>query len=229
MKSPMVRKHDPDRSLSRNLAPLCRGGSPFAVSETSHARLLQCITAAAGGGSSFDVRSGFWSRHWPLQQGELALTYLVRQPPQINIQVSLAQSAFPKDDHPPAGFEQRCDRFPVAPLVFGKLSLPELDIAGRRGGILAPFVSMPVTTVNEYHRAMSREDQIRRTGQRPVMQAVTKSVAMKEAPDHHFRPSVFSANARHHSRSDFRSHDVCHAPHYFSRRAESTTKPWGLA
>jgi hypothetical protein len=130
--------------------------------------------------------------------------------------VTRSQPAFPKDKYSPARLLKRHNGGAVTTYIFSEFCFPEFDIAGRLRSILASLMPMPVTPVDEYHRAMSWKNKIRSTGKRPVMQPIAKSLTMQEAPNQHFRPCVLAANTGHHSRSDLRSHNVYHGRHYSS-------------
>lgn len=142
-------------------------------------------------------------------------SYGSRQPNQVAFRTSTAQAAFPEQNHPPSGFLQAGNCFPVAPHVAGEFCLPEFDIAGRCRGILAALMSMPVAPVNEHYRSVSRKNEIRSTGQFFVMQPITQSLTMQKASDQHFGPGILAANAGHHPRPDCRSNHVCHGQALF--------------
>ena len=130
--------------------------------------------------------------------------------------VTRSQPAFPQDKYSPACLLQCHNGSTVSTYIRSEFCFPEFDIAGRCRSILASLMPMPVTPMDEYHRAMSSQNKIRSTGERPVMQSIAQSPAMQEAPDQHFRQCVLAANTRHHSRSDLRSYNVYHGRHYSS-------------
>lgn len=149
-------------------------------------------------------------RCWPFCQPPPSAFDGYRQPGQVTNWSGVAKAAFPEQNHPPSGFLQVGNYFPVATHIAGEFCLPEFDIAGRCRGILAPLMPMPVAPVNEHYRAVSRKNEIRSTGQFSVMQPITQSLAMQKASDQHFGPGILAANAGHHSRPYRRCNDVCH-------------------
>jgi hypothetical protein len=137
------------------------------------------------------------------------------QPGQAVFRTGTSQAAFPEQNYPPSGFLQVDNSLPIAPHIASKFCLPEFDIAGRCRGILAPLMPMPVTPVNEHHRAVSRKNEIRSTGQFFVMQSITQSLPMQKVSDQHFGLGILAANAGHHPRPDRRSNHVCHGQALF--------------
>jgi len=126
------------------------------------------------------------------------------------------QPALPDYKDSPAGLQKLGHGLSVPDDIHLELSFPEFNIARRHGCILAALMPMPVTPVNEHHRAMARKDEIRLPGQILCVKAVTQSMMVQEASDQHFRAGILAADACHHARSGIRRYDVCHVRHYSS-------------
>lgn len=75
---------------------------------------------------------------------------------------------------------------------------PEIPICFGGRCVPAAFVSVPETTVDEYHSSVLRQYKIRGARKLSCMQSIAKASGMEEAAQRPFRPSVLSTNARHH-------------------------------
>lgn len=152
---------------------------------------------------------------WPFLQLSPTASDGSRQPSQVALGKRAAQAAFPEQNHLPSSLLQTGNGFPFAPHVAGEFCFPEFDIAGWRRGILATLMPMPVAPVNEHHRAVSRKNEIRGTGQFSVMQPIAQSLTMQKASDQHFGLGILASNAGHHPRPDCRSNHICHGQALF--------------
>ncbi len=126
------------------------------------------------------------------------------------------QPALPDYKDPPAGIQKLGHYLTIPNDIHLEFSFPEFHIARRRSCILAALMPMPVTPVNEHHRAMARKDKIRCPRQFFCMEPVAQPLAMQETSDQHFRPGILATDTCHHARSDIRRDDVCHVRHYSS-------------
>lgn len=111
----------------------------------------------------------------------------------------LFQGTFPNDSHAPAEAVERFCMPPVAIDISLEFLHPELLVGSRGGCVTTTFVSMPETTVNEHHRPVLREHDIRDAGQLFDMKSIPKPLGKKNGTKCPFRPSVLSADARHHA------------------------------
>lgn len=111
----------------------------------------------------------------------------------------MLQRAFPDGGYAPAKRPKRFHVSSVAVDIAQELSLPELFVGPGCGGVAAAFVSMPEAAVDEHCRPVFREHKVRGAGQLSDMKSITKSPGEKKRAKSPLRPSVFSANARHHA------------------------------
>lgn len=109
------------------------------------------------------------------------------------------QRALPNGGHTPAKRLKHLHVPPVAINIVLEFPLPELFVGIRSGGIAAALVSMPEAAVNEHHRLMLRKHKVGRAGQLSDMKSIAKSPGEKTRPKGPLRPSILSANARHHA------------------------------
>ena len=116
-----------------------------------------------------------------------------------NVLGRMLQRALPYDGYTPAKSPKRLHVSPVAADIAQELPLPELFVGPGCGGVAAAFVSMPEAAVDEHHRPVFREHKVRGAGQRSDMKSIAKSPSEKKGAKGSFRPSILSANARHHA------------------------------
>ena len=109
------------------------------------------------------------------------------------------QGALPDDRHAPAERTKRLQLSPVAIDIAPELPLPEFFISPGDGRVAAPFMPMPEAAVDEHNRAVLREHKVRGAGQLSDMKSIAKSLGEEKGAKGSFRPSVDSANARHHA------------------------------
>ncbi len=109
------------------------------------------------------------------------------------------QRALPNGGHTPAKSPECLHVSPVAINIAQEFPLPELFVGPRGGGIAATFVPMPEAAMDEHHRSVLREHKIRRAGQLSDMKSIAKSPGEKKRSKGPLRPSILSANARHHA------------------------------
>jgi hypothetical protein len=74
--------------------------------------------------------------------------------------------------------------------VRAKLLGPEFTATFWNGRAIAP-VRMPVATMNEYDHSITWKDEIRTTGKRTIMQAVSQPSTVEGSPQQQFRAGVF--------------------------------------
>lgn len=111
----------------------------------------------------------------------------------------LLDRAFPDSGHTPAKRQKRFYVSPVAVNITLELSLPELCVGLRCGGVAATFMSMPEAAVDEHRRPVLRENKVRGARQLSDMKSIAKSLGEKKRAEGPLRPSILSANARHHA------------------------------
>lgn len=111
----------------------------------------------------------------------------------------LFQGTFPDDSHTPAKVAKHCRMACVPVDISLKFPLPEFAVRLRGGGVSTAFVPVPETAVNEYHGPVFREHQIGRARQISYMKPVPESPGEQKGAKRPFRPSILSANARHHA------------------------------
>ncbi len=109
------------------------------------------------------------------------------------------QRALPDSGHTPAKSPECLHVSPVAINIAQEFLLPELLVGSRGSGIAAAFVPMPEASVDEYHRPVLWEHKVRRAGQLSDMKSIAKSPGEKKRSKGSLRPSILSANARHHA------------------------------
>jgi len=109
------------------------------------------------------------------------------------------QGALPDGGHAPAKSPERLHVPPVAVDIAQELPLPELFVGPGCGGVAAAFVSMPKAAVDEHHRPVLRENKVRGARQRSDMKSISEPLGEKKGAKSPFRPSVLSANVRHHA------------------------------
>jgi len=85
------------------------------------------------------------------------------------------QLAFPDDDDCPAFGFQLAPDFLVALLVTGDFRLPKLRVGFRDVGVLAVFVTMPETAVDEDDRTVFGKDEVRGAGETLVVNSVAEA------------------------------------------------------
>jgi hypothetical protein len=94
--------------------------------------------------------------------------------------------------------------------VFVELLLPEIRIGRRVRREAASLVTMPEASVDEHHRAKSRQDNVWLTRQASARESETKSGTMKETAYRKLRFRIASPDTRHHPASSSCVDDVDH-------------------
>lgn len=110
----------------------------------------------------------------------------------------MLQSALPDDGHAPAKSVEHRRMTPVALDISFEFVPPELLVGSGSGRVTTTFVSMPETAVDEHRRLVLREYKVGGSGQLSDMKPIPESSGKKKGPKCPFRPSILSANARHH-------------------------------
>lgn len=111
----------------------------------------------------------------------------------------LPQRAFPDDGYAPAKSSKRCCVAGVPVDIPLELSFPKICICPWRGCKSAALVPMPKAAMHEYHGPVLREHEIRGAWEASNMQPVAEPTGKKTGAKHPLRPSIFSADARHHA------------------------------
>ena len=109
------------------------------------------------------------------------------------------QGALPDDRHAPAESMEHLGMAPVAGDISLKFLLPEIFIGPGSGCVAAALMSVPKAAMDEHHCSALREHKIGGAGQSPYMKSISKTPGEKKGAKYPFRPSVLSANARHHA------------------------------
>lgn len=104
--------------------------------------------------------------------------------------------ALPDGESPIAESFQFLQRFPVPLLVLFYLATPEFCSRGGQLPTLA-VVAVPEAAVDEYHRTVLGQDNIRRTGKVLPMQSKPIPHLMKQTPHDHLRSCVFVLHTAH--------------------------------
>lgn len=107
--------------------------------------------------------------------------------------------AFPDDGHAPAKSVKLFHMASVAIDICLEFLPPKIFIGLGGGCVAATFMSVPEAAVNENHRSAFWEHKVGRAWQFPHMESISKSSGEKNGAERPFRPSVLSANARHHA------------------------------
>ena len=118
------------------------------------------------------------------------------------------QGALPDGGHTPAKSPKRLHVSPVTIDISLELLLPELLVGSGCGGIATAFVSMPEAAVDEYYRSVLREHEVRGSGQLSDMKPISESPGEEKGAKSPLRPSVLSANTRHHAAAQRGSRDA---------------------
>lgn len=111
----------------------------------------------------------------------------------------MLQRAFPDDCHAPAKRVEHLHMAPVAIDIPLKFLPPELLVGPRSSCVATTCMPVPKTTVDEHHRPVLREHKVGGARQLAYMKSISKPSGEKKGAKRSFRPSVFSANARHHA------------------------------
>ena len=137
------------------------------------------------------------------------------------------QRALPDSGHTPAKSPECLHVSPVAINIAQEFLLPELLVGSRGSGIAAAFVPMPEAAMDEHHRSVLWEHKIRGAGQLSDMKSIAKSSGEKKRSKGSLRPSILSANARHHAaalRGGRDAHDLGDIqPGYFQQPPRHTS------
>ena len=102
----------------------------------------------------------------------------------------VAQGALPDHRHAPSDHEQLYTVPRVARDVRLELRCPERLSSRRRRGVTATGVAMPEAPVHEACGAKARKDDVRPSGQPPIMQPVTQTARMQRTPQTNLGLSV---------------------------------------
>lgn len=118
------------------------------------------------------------------------------------------QRALPDSGHTPTKSRECLYVSPVALNIAQEFLLPELFVGLRGSGVATTFVPMPEATMDKHYRPVLREHKVRGSGQLSDMKPIAKSPTEKKGAKSPFRPSVLSANTRHHMTALRGSRDV---------------------
>jgi len=121
------------------------------------------------------------------------------------------QSAFPNYGHAPSQIEQNIHMLSVAIDVLLKFMSPELFVGLRGCCVSAALMSVPEAAVHKNHSLVFGKHKVGRAGQFSHMKSITESSGKKAGAKCPFRPSIFSANTRHHAAA-LRSGGDTHSP-----------------
>ena len=97
----------------------------------------------------------------------------------------------------PAGIIQKLQVAAISFDIFLEFLGPELHPGLWHISILTSRVTMPITSVNEYYRAMLGQHDIRFSGQVFSVQAKSIPHSMEQGADDHFRFCIFRPDAAH--------------------------------
>lgn len=111
----------------------------------------------------------------------------------------MLQGAFPDNSHAPTKSAKHLLMTPVAIDISLKFLPPELFIGPGSGCVAAAFMSVPKTTMDEYHCPVFREDKVGGARQLPYMKSISKSSGEKKGAKRLLRPCILSTNTRHHA------------------------------
>ena len=90
----------------------------------------------------------------------------------------------------------------MVPLHVGaELRLPEIRSGGGLGRVAASLMTVPEAAVDKADSLEPMEDQIRRSGELPIMKTVPEAACMQRAAKCQLRSGILGANPRHHSRA----------------------------
>lgn len=109
------------------------------------------------------------------------------------------QGALPDDCDAPAESVEHLRMAPVASDISLEFLPPEIFIGPGSGCVAAAFMSVPEATMDKHHRPVLWEHKVGGAGQSPHMKSISKTPREKKGAKYPFRPSVLSANARHHA------------------------------
>lgn len=112
--------------------------------------------------------------------------------------------AFPDRKNPPSKRLQFFDNQHIPSLVGRELCLPEVRASGRRCRIWAPGMLVPKTAMHKYCYLAARQDEVRATRQRSVMEAKPQPRGMQIPPHPHFGLGVATLDGTHHLGSNLR-------------------------
>jgi hypothetical protein len=93
--------------------------------------------------------------------------------------------------------------------VFGYLFPPENFIAGGPFKQMA-VMTVPETAMNHDHSTVTRQNNVRLSGESLIVKPVAKSTSVKALTDEEFRSGVLATYAGHHPASDLWGYYVCH-------------------
>ena len=99
------------------------------------------------------------------------------------------ESAFPNYRDPPSRIEKRFDITPVTGDIFVEFLAPIIYV-GSRGRRRAAPMSVPEASVYEHDGLESGKDNVRRTRQAFVVEAVSQSKLMQRLPERQLRTGV---------------------------------------
>ncbi|GEM_PF-2553663 len=135
------------------------------------------------------------------------------------------QGALPDDSHAPAKSVKHLSMAGVTSNILLEFLPPEVGIGLGIGRVAAAFMSVPKTTVDEYHRPVLWKHEIGAAGQRRHMKSVAKSSGKKKGTKHPLGLGVLSANARHHAaalRRGRNAHCLGYLPAWISRETAAS-------
>lgn len=121
------------------------------------------------------------------------------------------QGAFPDYGHAPSKSEQHLRMPSVAIDILLEFMSPELFVGLRRSCVSAAFMSVPEAAVHKNHSLVFGEHKVGRARQLSHMKSISESSGEKTGAKCPFRPSIFSANTRHHAAA-LRSGRDTHSP-----------------
>lgn len=111
----------------------------------------------------------------------------------------LLERTLPDDGYTPPEIAKRCYVTGVPVDISLQLFPPKVCICPWCGCISAALVPMPKAAMNEHHSPVLREHEVRGAGKASNMQPVAEPTGKKMGAKHPLRPSILSADARHHA------------------------------
>ena len=122
---------------------------------------------------------------------------LLNKPLERSIPFIFLQVTFPHGNDSPAVSFQLSTAFSVLGLVAVDLVQPPLGAGLGNNKVSAPLMAMPEATVNEDHRVVLFQDDVRLSRQVLIMQPVTETVGVKKPAHEHFRFRVLAPDPAH--------------------------------
>jgi hypothetical protein len=116
--------------------------------------------------------------------------------------------AFPYDSNlPPESMELFADTAITANICF-EFSRPKLKSRLRKCRLLTSIVAMPKTAVNEHHRFVSRQDDIRATRKELIVQPIAKAEMPNSFTDQYLGTGIGASHTTHEPTSLFERQPV---------------------